>query len=286
MHNSITRRSFGMALASAAATAAGSSWASSPTNQLVQLEQMSAGRLGVFALDSASGRALAWRADERFLMCSTFKTLLVSAVLAEVEAGREQLDRPVAYGPADLLSYAPVTRAHVAEGSLPVEALCAAAVQMSDNTAANLLYPTVKGPEGLTRFLRKLGDQVTRLDRTEPTANVPSGDLDTTTPKSMAVLVSTLLTGPALGAASKRRLQDWMVTSTPGSERLRAGLPPAWRVGDKSGTGDAQTNDVAVIWPTERAPIYVSAYLEANNGGSDANQAALREVGRIVAAWA
>lgn len=280
----LSRRRFGLALAAAAT--AGPALAVGSPDEFRQIEQLYGGRLGVFVYNTGTGGVLAWRAGERFLMCSTFKTLLVSAVLVEADAGREKLDRIVPYSEKDLLEYAPVTRAHVAEKGMPVEALCAAAIQQSDNTAANLLYPIVKEPEGLTKFIRRLGDPITRTDRTEPTANRPDGFLDTTTPHSMALLVKLLLTGEVLNAASRRRLEGWMATSDPGRNRLRAGLPSAWPAGAKAGTGSTQTNDVAIVHPTNREPIFIAAYYEGPTGGGEAAEATLREVGRIVGAWA
>jgi len=40
---------------------------------LTDLERKSGGRLGVCILDTATGRRLGHRMDERFAMCSTFK---------------------------------------------------------------------------------------------------------------------------------------------------------------------------------------------------------------------
>jgi beta-lactamase class A len=192
----------------------------------------------------------------------------------------------IPYTEADLLEYAPVTRAHVAEKGMTVDALCAAAMEMSDNTAANLLYPIVKGPDGLTKFVRKLGDGVTRMDRTEPTLNRPYGQADTTTPRSMAGLMRTLLAGAVLSAGSRSKLEDWMVASQPGRGRLRAGLPALWRVGAKSGTGNTEANDVAIAYPIDRPPVFVAAYLESQAAGSPQADNVLKEVGRIVGVWA
>jgi beta-lactamase class A len=248
---------------------------------LADLERQHGGRLGVFALDTGSGRNLAHRADERFLMCSTFKTLAVAAILARVDAGHERLARRIAYGPKDLLEYAPVTRVHVKEGALTLEALCAAAIEVSDNTAANLILAILGGPGAVTRYARGLGDRITRLDRNEPTANRANGARDTTSPRAMTGSVRRLLLGDALSPASRARLEGWMTTSTPGLTRIRAGLPAGWRVGDKAGTGDTETNDVVIARPPGRAPILIAAYYAAPKG-----EAVLREVGAIVAGWA
>ncbi len=284
MESPLTRRRILAGTAAAAALGpAGAAW--SAYDALAALEAQVRGRLGVFAVDTGSVRRLAHRADERFVMCSTFKLILAAAVLARIEAGRERLDRRIAYGPPDLLDYAPVTRAHLAEGAMSVEALVAAAMVVSDNTAANLLLASVGGPAAVTAFARRLGDGVTRLDRSEPALNRTDGILDTTSPRAMAGSARAILLGDAVSQASRRRLQGWMVASTPGLGRLRAGLPASWRSGDKSGTGDSEANDVALAWPPARPPLVIAAFYDAPGLDGPGREAVLREVGRIIAAW-
>jgi len=252
-----------------------------------RVEARVGGRVGVFALDTGSGRRLARRADERFAMCSTFKWALAAAVLSRVDRGELGLEQRVSYGAADVLEYAPVTREHLPRGSLSVEELAGAAVTLSDNTAANLLLPFVGGPSGLTRYFRSLGDYVTRLDRDEPTLNENlAGDArDTTAPRGMAGALRAALTGKALSRASRERLLAWMRASPTGRERLRAGLPPNWEAGDKTGTCNrGAVNDVAVIWPPARPPILVAAYLSDSTRPLTELLAAQAEIGRIVAA--
>lgn len=257
-----------------------------PELVLVELERRLGGRLGVAALDTGSGRWLRHRSGERFPLCSTFKVLLAGAILHRTEQGREQLDRPLPFGPGDLLAHAPVTRARVAEGRLTVEALCAATMVTSDNTAANLLLLALGGPPALTAFARSLGDPDTRLDRFEPDLNEarPGDPRDTTTPEAMLGTLRTLLLGPALTPASRQRLAGWMAASTTGRAKLRAGLPAGWSAGDKSGAGEqGSMNDVAILHPPGRAPILVAAYLTGTRASWSDREAALAEVGRLVA---
>jgi beta-lactamase class A len=258
------------------------------TRRLGEIEARVGGRLGVVAEDTGTGRRLTWRPDERFALCSTFKWLLAAQVLARVDRGEERLDRAVPFGPADLLDYAPVAREHVDEGALSVEALCAAIVRVSDNTAANLLLADVGGPAGFTAYLRGIGDPVTRLDRTEPELYTAiAGDpRDTTTPSAMASDLRRVLLGPGLSDPSRRRLLDWLVDSRTGAAKLRAGLPDEWRVGDKTGMGlNGATNDVAIVWPGRDAPVLVAAYLAETTAPVAARNGALADVGRVVADW-
>jgi beta-lactamase class A len=268
------------------ANAASPNAVQSANDRIAAIEAREGGRLGVAVLDTASGLSLAHRADERFPMCSTFKLLAAAAVLAEVDAGSERLDRKLAYGPADLLEYAPVTKAHVAEGAMTLGDLCAAAIDWSDNTAANLVLQVIGGPAGFTQFARKIGDSVTRLDRNEPTLNTAlvGDERDTTTPLAMARDMQSVLLGVALSEASRRQLANWLIDDKVGDKRIRAGLPPTWRAGDKTGSGDnGTTNTMAILWPPDRAPILAAVYYTGSSGSADARNAVHKEIGAIIA---
>ena len=253
---------------------------------LAAIEARVGGRVGVHALDTGTGRALGRRADERFAMCSTFKWVLAAAVLARVDRGDLSLAERVPFGSADLLEHAPATRAHAAEGAMTVEALAEAAVTVSDNTAANLLLARVEGPAGFTRFLRAAGDQVTRLDREEPSMNehAPGDPRDTTTPRAMVGAMRAILCGDDLSATSRARLLGWMRACATGKDRIRGGLPAGWDAGDKTGTGPrGAVNDLAIAWPPGRAPILVASYLSDSSAEVRVLAAAHAEIGRLVA---
>ena len=262
---------------------------------LAALEARAGGRLGVGLLDTGSGRLVGHRLDERFAMCSTFKLPLAALVLRAADTGRLRLDDAVAITKADLVPYAPVVEPKVGQ-TLTLAALAEAAQTTSDNAAANLLLARLGGPAGFTAALRALGDTVTRLDRTEPQLNLvkPGEEHDTTSPRAMAGTLARLLTGDALTPASRERLIGWMVGTTTGGKRLRAGLPSSWRAGDKTGTAQAdamtdKVNDLAITWPPGKAPVVVTAYFDSSrrtNATQPADEAALAEVGRIAAAWA
>jgi beta-lactamase class A len=254
---------------------------------LPELEAAVGGRLGVLAIDTATGRELAHRDGERFAMCSTFKWALAAAILAEVDHGRLSLDDRVAYGRQDLLDHAPIAAAHAQEGFMTVGSLAGAAVTLSDNTAANLLLTKLGGPAGLTRFIRAQGDTVTRLDRAEPTLNenTPGDPRDTTTPRAMVGLMQRLLCdSDALSAASRTQLLAWMRACQTGTRRLRAGLPTDWVVGDKTGSGRRNAiNDVALAVPPARAPIVIASYASDGTGSVSTLEATHSAVGRLVA---
>jgi beta-lactamase class A len=254
---------------------------------LSRIERTTGGRLGVYALDTSTGRELAHRADERFAMCSTFKWLLAAAVLSRSERGVLSLDEKIPYGTDDLLEYSPTTSKQIAEGSMTVRALAEAAVTVSDNTAANLLLAKLDGPEGLTRFVRSSGDKITRLDRDEPSLNEnePGDPRDTTSPRAMVGLMQHILCErDALTLPSRERLLHWLRECETGKKRLRAGFPPEWKVGNKTGTGQRNAvNDVAIAVPPARAPVLVAVYASEGSAELYALEAAHVEVARLVA---
>ncbi|HLK23646.1 MAG TPA: class A beta-lactamase [Caulobacteraceae bacterium] len=256
------------------------------TDRLGAIEAKTGGRLGVAALDLTSGRRLQRRADERFPMCSTFKAMAVAALLQRVDRGEERLDRFVRYRPSDVLPYAPVARIHAAEGGMRLGDLCAAALQYSDNTAANLVLGAIGWTRGWTRFVRSLGDPVSELDRIEPALNTaaPADVRDTTTPAAMLADLKAVGLGAALAPASRERIVDWMTGCQTGLHRLRAGLPAAWRVADKTGTGaHGSSNDIAIAF-APGGPIVISCYLTGAERVGDAERdAAHAAVARVVA---
>ncbi|MBX9931124.1 MAG: class A beta-lactamase [Methylobacterium sp.] len=268
------------------------SWAVGDRGAAVQracaeLEGRHGGRLGVAIQDTSGITRLAYRGSERFPLCSTFKVLAAGAILARVDEGREKLARRVVYGRGDLVTYSPVTERHADGSGLTMAEICEAAVTRSDNTAGNLMLDSLGGPSGLTAYLRSLGDGSTRLDRRETALNeaLPGDPRDTTTPLAMLDTLGSLVLGSALSAASRAQLAAWLLASTTGAKRLRAGVPAQWRVGDKTGSGDdGTTNDVAVLWPPERPPILVAAYYTGSQASGDERSAVLAEVGRLASA--
>ncbi|MGS0893859.1 PEN family class A beta-lactamase, Bcc-type [Burkholderia stagnalis] len=253
---------------------------------LAALERAAGGRLGVCAIDTASDRRVRHRADERFPFCSTFKAMLGAAVLARSIERPGWLQQRMSYGKTDLVDYSPVTGKHVGAG-MTVEELCAAAIEYSDNSAANLLVKLIGGPSALTAYARSIGDDVFRLDRWETDLDtaLPGDPRDTTTPAAMAASLRVLTLGDALPGAQRAQLVTWLRGNKVGDKRIRAGVPAGWQVADKTGTGDyGTTNDAGVVWPPSRAPIVLVVYYTQAHADAKAKEDVIADVARIVAA--
>jgi len=297
----LTRRGFLFASAAATALLTTSVRATAKKNRpdvaprLRELEK-GAARLGVCFLDTRTGEVAGNRMDEHFAMCSTFKLALVAACLRDADRGEINLDEVLTYTEADLLPWAPVTGPNLANGGMTIAALAQAAQELSDGVAANLLVKRLGGPAAVTKKIHEMGDTATRLDRYEPDLGlVLSADLrDTTSPRAMAQLVRRLTTGDILRPTSRKRLLSWMENTKTGRKRIRAGIPPGWRVGNKTGTGRAEgttnkCNDIAIVFPPSQPPIVIAAYFDSGEyteQTEDRHQAVLAKVAELAAEWA
>jgi len=260
--------------------------ASDFADRILSIEQRTGARIGVAALDTGTGKRLDYRSEERFPMCSTFKFPAAAAVLKRVDEKQDQLGRFIRYEAKDILEYAPVTKEHLKDGGLTLGALCAAAIEQSDNTAGNILLDTIGGPVGLTNFARSVDDETTRLDRKDPELNsATSGDeRDTTSPAAMCGSMERLLLGNVLTESSRHQLEDWLQHNETGALMIRAGVPKTWTVGDKTGRcGNGATNDVAIIRPPGRAPILIAVYSIGSTSSGDDRAGAIAEAARAVA---
>ncbi|MEU5263567.1 class A beta-lactamase [Amycolatopsis sp. NPDC021455] len=226
-----------------------------PRPDFAPLERDFDARLGVYALDTGTGRELAHRADERFGYASAHKAFSAAAVLQRTSIAG--LAKVLTYTRADVQANSPVGEKHV-ESGLSVRDAIDAALRYSDNTAANLLFRELGGPAGLAAALRGIGDTTTHVDRIEPGLNdLAPGDVrDTSTPHAMAADLRAFLLGTALPPEQRALLTDTMRANLTGGALIRAGTPAGWTVADKTGTGEYATrNDIAVVWPPGRAPI-------------------------------
>jgi beta-lactamase class A len=256
-------------------------------DRLAELEHQYDSYIGLFAADVESGRTLAHRDEDPFAMCSTFKAYAAARVLQLAQRGEVDLQRAIFIDPAALLPNSPVT-APRAGTAMPLAQLCAAALQRSDNVAANLLLAQIGGPPAITDFARSIGDERTRLDRWEIELNtaIPGDPRDTSTPRALGTGIENLLTGTVLGDTQRSQLEKWMRDNVTSS--MRAGLPPGWTTADKTGSGDyGSTNDIGMVYGPHGQRVLLSLMTRSRSANSDAD--ALRplivEVTTLVLGW-
>jgi beta-lactamase class A len=238
------------------------------TAAFAKLETQFHAQLGLYAIDTGTGRSITYQADQRFAFCSTIKAFAASVLLQRDTD--QQLGQVVTYRKSDLVDYSPITSQHVATG-MTLTSVLAAALEVSDNTALNLMLSQIGGPAALQAALRGLGDATTNVDRTEPTVNsaTPGDPRDTSTARALAADLRTFVLGDALSTSRRAQLVAWLKANTTGGPYIRAAVPAGWQVGDKTGNGDYGTrNDMAVLWPPTGAPIVIAVL---SNRGDDQN---------------
>lgn len=247
-----------------------------------RLERDFDARLGVYAVDTATGREVAYRADERFAHASTFKALAAGELLRRNSL--EELDRTITYSRDDLVTYSPITEKHVDSG-MPLREVIAAAIRHSDNTAGNLLLRELGGPDGFTAALRRIGDTTTRADRFETDLNetAPGDPRDTSTPRALATSLRAYAVDDVLPADKRAVLNEMLRTNTTGDALIRASAPAGWQVGDKTGAASHGTrNDIAVVWPPERAPIVLAVLSDREAEDADYEDALIARAAAVV----
>ncbi|MFC5185382.1 class A beta-lactamase [Actinomadura harenae] len=237
--------------------------------ELRKLETSYQGRIGAYAIDTGTGKTVGYRAHERMPSNSTFKAILCGAVLHKARTADPGLmSRTFHWTKEDVVDSSPVTGTDEnIKNGLTAAQLCEATITTSDNTAANvLLKQVVGGPAGMTRYYRSLGDPAGRLDRYETELNHwnPGEKHDTIMPACMARDLEKLTVGTALVAEDRQQLTTWLKATDTGDERIRAGVPQGWIVGDKTGTADgwyAAADDIAIAWPPSGgAPVIIAIF--------------------------
>ncbi len=245
-------------------------------------------RVGVMVVDTGSKRRWEHRADERFPLTSTFKAFACAAMLARDAGGALDADREIAVAASDLVTHSPALETLVG-ARISLFRACEAMMTVSDNGAANIVLDALGGPAGLTAYMREIGDSETRLDRRETALNAadPGDPRDTTTPRAAASSLRALILGDALPPEARRRLAQWMVGNAVGGPLLRAGLPPDWRVADRTGAGGHGSRAViAVLWPPARDPIVAAVFMTGRDLPMATRNAAIAEIGAAIARWA
>ncbi len=251
---------------------------------LAKLESSFGGRIGVYAINTANNETVSYRFNERFPLCSTAKAMVCAAILKKSMKNPDLLQKNIKYTKKELVAWSPITEKHVPNG-MTISALCAAALDYTDNTAMNLLIKQLGKPQTVTQFARSIGDNKFSLVRWEPELNtaIPGDMRDTTTPMAMAKSLQKLTFGNVLGVTQREQLQTWLKQNTTGDTRIRAGVPQGWVVGDKTGTGAYGTNnDIAIIWPPKCLPIVIAIYTTQRNPKAIPNDEVIAAVTRIV----
>ncbi|WIH22043.1 GMA family class A beta-lactamase [Photobacterium damselae] len=259
------------------------STASTLNDSLYSIEQRTLGRIGVSVLDSTD-QQWHYKGNERFPMMSTFKTLACAKMLQDSDRDILDISTMAPVKSDELIAWSPITK-NMVGSSITIENACEATMKTSDNTAANIVLKHIGGPQGVTAFLRLIGDKVTQLDRFEPELNQAKADdlRDTTTPNAMNKTLYHILFEDVLAQNSKKQLKEWMQGNTVSDSLLRSVLPKGWSIADRSGAGANGSRGItAAIWTDEREPLIISIYLTQTNLSMPERNQVINEIGKAI----
>lgn len=248
-----------------------------------QLEKEYDARLGVYAIDTGTKETVEFRENERFAYASTFKALAAAVLLKQNPIS--VLEEIRTFTNEDIVTYSPITEDFVNKG-MSLGKIAEAAMQYSDNTAGNLLFEELGGPDGFEKALRESGDTITMADRIEPDLNeaIPGESRDTSTPKAIATTLEVFGISEYLPADKQEIFTNWLKGNTTGDSLIRAGVPESWVVGDKSGAGGYGTrNDIAIVWPPNREPIIIAIMSSRNDENASFNDKLIAKAAKVIA---
>jgi len=252
--------------------------------KIVEIEENLNGRVGVSIYDSAEKTQWHYNGNSRFPLMSTFKVLACAKLLADVEKGVQSLDSSTIITKGSLIVWSPITQKLIGK-QITLKQGCSATMITSDNTAANIVLSGIEGPKGLTKFMRSIGDDVTRLDRIEPELNeaIAGDKRDTSTPNAMVNSLNTLLFGDVLSQRSKNQLMQWMIDNEITGSLFRSVLPVTWSIADRSGAGgNGSRGIVAVVWSKNISPIIISVYLTQTDAPFAIRNKAIASIGEEI----
>ncbi|WP_413483251.1 class A beta-lactamase [Morganella psychrotolerans] len=249
-------------------------------DEQVKLYEKEGWKIGLSILFS-DNKSISINGNKRFPLDSTVKSLACANILNKVDAKKISLNHYMIISDKNMMEYSPVTKDYLNK-PFSLEQACKAANEYSDNTAANFAILSGGGPEGLTAFMREIGDTITRSDRYEPELTInPENDLrDTTTPDAMNQSMREILTGKILSDASKNQLKEWMINNKVADNMLRASLPEGWKIADRSGASDYGLRGItSMVWSNYHEPVFITIYVRKADTSLDERSEVIRILG-------
>lgn len=244
--------------------------------QVAALANAEGGRIGVAAVDLATGRSVAILGNQPFPMASTSKVAIVATFLDGVDQGRFQLtDQFPLMIPVPSRKFDGPVAPVRAGNMVSAENLIELALTRSDNHATDALLAVVGGPQAVNRWLRRAGLTELHIDRDIATlvrddgAVDPARTIDTrdsATPVAMVRLLSGLYRGDWLSASSRAVLLGAMERCRTGQHRMRALLPEDARVAHKTGTLYNTSSDVGFFHTPDGRAVALAIYVTGQGG--------------------
>ncbi|HAY2229748.1 TPA: penicillin-hydrolyzing class A beta-lactamase BlaZ [Staphylococcus aureus] len=257
---------------------------SSHAKELNDLEKKYNAHIGVYALDTKSGKEVKFNSDKRFAYASTSKAINSAILLEQVPYNK--LNKKVHINKDDIVAYSPILEKYVGK-DITLKALIEASMTYSDNTANNKIIKEIGGIKKVKQRLKELGDKVTNPVRYEIELNYysPKSKKDTSTPAAFGKTLNKLIANGKLSKGNKKFLLDLMLNNKSGDTLIKDGVPKDYKVADKSGQAItyASRNDVAFVYPKGQSePIVLVIFTNKDNKSDKPNDKLISETAKSV----
>lgn len=218
------------------------------------------GAIGVYARAFGSDApVIAYRAYERFPTASIIKLLVMTTAYATEEVEPGTLERRITFNSGDLIAASDFMSAAADGQTFSVRELIVPMIQVSDNTAANLLIDFF-GITAINEIANEGGMTRTQLGSKFLDWNaVVKHSVNVSTPADMARLLYLIERGAheavrtIVSAAHCRAMIEIMLGQTD-RDAIPAALPAGTPVANKTGAMSGTRNDVAIVDPFGDAP--------------------------------
>lgn len=259
--------------------------------RIAELADGSAGRIGVAAIDLATGQQISILGDQRFPLASTSKIAIAATFLEGVERGKWSLSSefplmvPVRSQPFSSAA-APVRKGNYLSASELIELM----ITRSSNPATDALLAVVGGPSAVNDWARRNGIPEFNISRDIATLVRDDGEIDpaahidirdSATPQAMIDLLSGLYQGKFLTAENRRVIIGAMERCRTGTRRIPAMLPTSAIVAHKTGSLNNTSSDIGIIRAPDGRAMAVAIYV-TGQGSRPAREAKIASIARAI----
>lgn len=239
--------------------------------RIAQLAEGSNGRIGVAAVDLATGQTISVLGDQRFPLASTSKIAIAATFLEGVDQGRWSLTSEfplmVPVGSRPFSSHAaPVRRGEHLSALRLIDLM----LTRSSNTATDALLAAIGGPQAVNEWARRSGLQNFSIDRDIATLVRDDGEFDpvvhidprdSASPEAMVQLLAGIYQGRWLSSRSREVIIDAMERCRTGTRRIPALMPSNVTVAHKTGSLNNTSSDIGILTAPDGRAIAVAIYV-------------------------
>lgn len=248
----------------------------------------------VSAFNVETKDSLDYYGDEPCAMQSVFKFPIALAILNKIDKGEFSLLHKIHIRPEDLIkdTWSPM-RDSFPNGNinLTFETLIKYMVAQSDNNACDILIHHLGKPKKVEKYLRKIGidDIAIKYNEVGMHKNWKNQYKNWSTTNAMNQLLLKFFTGKILSKANTDFLNQVMIETSTGKNRIVKLLPQGTIVAHKTGTSStnqdgitAATNDVGIITLPNGQHLILSVFISDAKADNNTIENTIAEIAKII----